>query len=245
MRKIELSQEQEEILLERFADTPKRELADMLGISLPTLYRLAHNYGVGLPGPANKILLDDEQLDYLVRHFKDRENEFLAYKLGISESTLHRLARRFGLTKSQAYLKARSVEGGHTSIYYHRKRGTSFIPKKGDPVRPGSEKGWFKPGEKPVDRIGPRREAERIQRAAASRRATRLDEFVRVQKGLPQKTKLKFRTIPPKAYAERHYLKTRGYILDNSTLMAYYTPDTHRCPRLEANPHIYHFAPAV
>lgn len=245
MKKIELSQEQEEILLERFADTPKRELAGRLGISLPTLYRLARKYGVGLPGPANKIFLDDEQMDYLVRHFKDRENEFLAYKLGISESTLHRLARRYGLTKSPAYLKARSVEGGHTSIYYHRERGTSFIPKKGDPVRPGSEKGQFKPGVKPIERLGPIKEAERLKKAGKTRRMTYLSERFRVAHGMEQKTKLKLRTVPPGTYAERHYLKTRGYILDNSTLMAYFTPDTRRCPRLEANPHIYHFAPVV
>lgn len=245
MRKIELTPEQKTFLREHFADTEKHKLAQQLGISLPVLYKYAHNMGVELPGPANKIHLSPAQLDYLVHNFKDHENEFLAYKLGISESTLHRLARRFGLKKSPAFLKARSVEGGHTSIYYHRKREDGFIPKKGDPVRPGSEMGWFKPGEKPVDRIGPRREAERIQRAAASRRATRLDEFIRIQKGLPQKTKLKFRTAPPGTYAERYYLKNRGYILDDAAMVAYWTPETRRSPRLEANPKIYSFRAAI
>ena len=245
MKKIELTPEQKTFLREHFATMEKRELARQLGISLPVLYKNAHAMGVELPGPANKIHLTPEQLDYLIRRYKDRENEYLAFKLGISEATLHRLARRFGLKKSPAYLKARSVEGGHTSIYYHRKRDDGFIPKKGDPVRPGSEKGQFKPGERAIDRIGPQREAERVRKAAATRRITRLDEKYRVDHGLPQKTKLKFRTVPPGTYTERYYLKNRGYILDDAALVAYWTPETRRCPRLEANPKNYTFRAAI
>jgi hypothetical protein len=244
MRKIELSPEQMQHLVLHFADTTKKELAQQLGISIPLLYKYAHALQLDLPGPANKIHLEAKQLDYLVRNFKDHENEFLAFHLGISETTLHRLARRFGLKKSPAFLKARSVEGGHTSIYYHRKRDDGFIPPKGT-CPPGSEKGWFKKGEKPIDRLGPKKEAARIEKAAASRRATRLDEKIRLQRGLPQRTKLKFRTAPPGTYAERHYLKSRGYILDNDALVAYWNEETRRSPRLEANPKIYTFRAAV
>lgn len=245
MRKIELTPEQKTFLRKHFADTEKHKLAQQLGISLPVLYKYAHNMGVELPGPANKIHLTPEQMDYLVHNFKDHENEFLAYKLGISESTLHRLARRFGLKKCQAFLKARSVEGGHTSIYYHRKRGTSFIPKKGDPVRPGSEKGQFKPGVKPIERLGPIKEAERLKKAGKTRRLTYLSERFRVAHGMEQKTKLKLRTVPPGTYSERHYLKNRGYILDDTAMVAYWTPETRRSPRLEANPKIYSFRAAI
>lgn len=244
MRKIELSPEQMQYLVLHFADTTKKELAQQLGISIPLLYKYAHALQLDLPGPANKIHLEAKQLDYLVRNFKDHENEFLAFHLGISETTLHRLARRFGLKKSPAFLKARSVEGGHTSIYYHRKRDDGFIPPKGT-CPPGSEKGWFKKGEKPIDRLGPKKEAARIEKAAASRRATRLDEKIRLQRGLPQRTKLKIRTAPPGTYAERHYLKSRGYILDNDALVAYWNEETRRSPRLEANPKIYTFRAAV
>ena len=245
MRKIELTPEQTDYLVLHFGDTEKKELAARLGISLPTLYRLAHALQLDLPGQINKIQLRPDQMDWLVKHFKDRENEFLAYKLGISESSLHRLARRYGLTKSKAFLKARSQDGGHTSIYYHRKRNDGFIPKKGDPVRPGSEKAWFRPGEKPVDRIGKRREAERIRKSAASRKATRLNEVIRLRRGLPQLTRLRIRTLPKEAYAERYYLKKRGYVLDDVQLVAYWTPETLRCPRKEANPGAYRFEQAV
>lgn len=245
MRKIELTPEQKRHLVLHFADTSKKELAQQLGISIPLLYKHARALQLDLPGPANKIHLEPKQLDYLVRNFKDHENEFLAFHLGISETTLHRLARRFGLKKSPAYLKARSIEGGHTSIYYHRKRDDGFIPKKGDPVRPGSEMGWFKPGERCIDRIGPKREAARIEKAAATRKATRLDEQLRFKKGLPQRTKLKIRTVPPGTYSERYYLKSRGYILDNVAMVAYWNEETRRSPHLEANPKIYTFRAAI
>ena len=233
MRKIELTPEQREYLVQHFGDTEKKQLAAQLGISLPTLYRQAAALQLDLPGPLNKIRLSPDQLDWLVKHFKDRENEFLAYKLGISESSLHRLARRYGLQKSKAFLKARSQDGGRTSIYYHRKRDDGFIPKKGDPVRPGSEKAWK------------RREAERILKSAASRAATRMNEAIRLRRGLPQLTKLRIRTVPKETYAERHYLRKRGYVLDDARLIAYWTPDTLRCPRKEANPGVYRFEQAV
>ena len=245
MRKIELTPEQREYLVQRFGDTEKKQLAAQLGISLPTLYRQAHALQLDLPSQLGKIRLRPDQLDWLVKHFKDRENEFLAYKLGISEASLHRLARRYGLRKSKAFLKARSQDGGRTSIYYHRKRDDGFIPKKGDPVRPGSEKAWFRPGVRSVDRIGKKREAERIRKSAASRNATRLNEAIRLRRGLPQLTKLRIRTVPKETYAERHYLRKRGYVLDDAQLIAYWTPDTLRCPRKEANPGVYRFAQAV
>ena len=245
MRKIELTPEQTDYLVRHFGDMEKKQLAAHLGISLPTLYRQAAALQLDLPGQLNKIRLRPDQLDWLVKHFKDRENEFLAYKLGISETSLHRLARRYGLKKSNAFLKARSQDGGRTSIYYHRKRDDGFIPKKGDPVRPGSEKAWFRPGEKSVDRIGKRREAERIRKSAASRKATRLNEVIRLRRGLPQLTRLRIRTLPKEAYVERYYLLRRGYILDDAQLVAYWTPDTLRCPRKEANPGVYRFEQAV
>ena len=232
MRKIELTPEQTDYLVRHFGDMEKKQLAAQLGISLPTLYRQAAALQLDLPGQLNKIRLRPDQLDWLVKHFKDRENEFLAYKLGISETSLHRLARRYGLQKSKAFLKARSQDGGRTSIYYHRKRDDGFIPKKGDPVRPGSEKAWFRAGVRSVDRIG-------------SRAATRMNEAIRLRRGLPQLTKLRIRTLPKEAYAERYYLRKRGYILDNAQLVAYWTPDTLRCPRKEANPGVYRFEQAV
>ena len=50
-----------------------------------------------------KTVLTDKQLDYLVRHFKDTDNEYLAIRLGISETVLHRFARRFGLKEDDIY----------------------------------------------------------------------------------------------------------------------------------------------
>ena len=40
-----------------------------------------------------KTVLTDKQLDYLVRHFKDTDNEYLAIRLGISESAVEKHVR--------------------------------------------------------------------------------------------------------------------------------------------------------
>ena len=96
-----------------------------------------------------------------------------------------------------------------------------------------------------MDRLGKRREAERIRKSAASRKATRLNEVIRIRRGLPQLTRLRLRPLPKEAYVERYYLLKRGYILDDAQLVAYWTPDTLRCPRKEANPGAYRFEQAV
>lgn len=246
MRGKDLTCEQKDWLVRNFANTPKRDLSIRLGISIPTLYRLAHDLQLETPGrPANKIFLTDEQLDWLIKKFPTTENEYLAYRLGVSESTIHRIARKYGLVKSKRFMTSKRVEAGYASIYMHKVRDDGFIPKKGDPIRPGSEKGQFKAGTRPVDRLGAKKEEERVRKSAKSRAATRAAEKMRIMRGFPQKTKMRIRTVPPQAYAERHYLKKRGYTLDNAALVAYWTPETRRAVRMEARPRIYKFLPSV
>lgn len=246
MRRKDLTCEQKDWLVRNFANTPKRDLSIRLGISIPTLYRLAHDLQLETPGhPANKIALTDEQMNWIIRKFPTTENEYMAYRIGVSESTIRRIARKYGLSKSKSFMMSKKREAGHASIYMHKVRDDGFIPKKGDPLRPGSERGLFKAGEKPIDRLGAKREAERVRKAASGRAATRAAEKMRIIRGLPQKTKMRIRTVPPQTYAERYYLKKRGYTLDDAALVAYWTPETRRAVRMEARPRIYKFLPSV
>lgn len=77
-------------------------------------------------------------------------------------------------------------------------------------------------------------------KAVAKRTATRIrineSERRRIRWGLEQKTKTHFRLEPRGKYEQRKYLRSRGYIVDNDTLTAYYTESTTRCPRIEAIP---------
>ena len=185
-----------------------------------------------------KISLDDRQLDYLVRHFKDTDNGYLALRLGISESSLHRLARRFGLKKTKAHCRQMQKEATEAAKRSHMKNGT--YPPKGFRI-PNSEKYWFKPGHK--EKAATKR--LRIEEAARTRRDTIRNERMRLLRGEPQQTMRKLTRQPDRKVKDRHYLKTRGYVIDDAASTAYYTEDTRRAVRLEKSPRYYRFLPAA
>ena len=187
-----------------------------------------------------KTILTDKQLDYLVRHFKDTDNEYLAMKLGISETVLHRFARRFGLKKTRAHMRQMQRETAAAAKASHLAHDT--YPPKGY-IIPRSEEFRFKKGESSRKRWGKVKERHRIEKAAASRRETMIDERMRVRMGKPQLTKMRVTRQPHQKILDRSYLKKRGYILDEVNVIAYWTPDTQRATRLEAGPRrFYKFA---
>lgn len=186
------------------------------------------------------VKLSDKQLDYLVKHFKCMDNEYLCMQLGISIGTLYKFVHRFGLKKSKAHKHQMICEASAAAKAVHLKYGTH--PPKGYRI-PRSEEFQFKPGVKSVDRWGRKKERERIQHAVEGRRRTYINEKMRVMRGLPQQTKLKIRSQPRQRILDRSYLKKRGYILDEVNIIAYWTPETRRATRLEAAPRrFYKFA---
>ena len=187
-----------------------------------------------------KTVLTDKQLDYLVRHFKDTDNEYLAMRLGISETVLHRFARRFGLKKTRAHVRQMQREAASAAKASHLAHGT--YPPKGY-IIPRSEEFQFKKGESSRKRWGKAKERKRIEKVAAARRATVIEERMRVRMGLPQLTRIKVTRQPRKQILDRSYLKGRGYVIDDTTMTAYWTPETRRATRLEAlPPRCYKFA---
>lgn len=186
-----------------------------------------------------KIELTPKQLAHLKARFKDTDNEFLAGELGISESSLHRFARKYGLTKTKAHCKRMQAEAAAEAKRSHLLNGT--YPPKGF-IIPGSEAHRFKPGHKERKSTKKRR----IAKASETRRATIAAERARLKAGKPQRTKLKISADPEATLAkvkERHYLKKRGYILDEVTATAFFSEATQRSPRLEAKPRFYSFRP--
>lgn len=133
-----------------------------------------------------KIVLSEKQEKWLIKHFKHTKNKEIAERLGIAEVSLHRIARRMGLTKSK-----------------------QFVAKC---------------------------QAERVAKAAATRRATWKSEKARAAFGLPQRTKLRVVPVPKAKIALRYYLKRLGYILDEQARVAYYTEDTKRGKIIESKP---------
>lgn len=192
-------------------------------------------------GKAYKITLTPEQETWLVRHFKHTKNAEAAARLGISERSLTRIARRLGLEKSRQFMRKAQKNTAEKARESHLRNGT--YPPKGF-IIPGSEAHRFKKGEAPIVRIGKAGERKRIERSAESRRKTFREEKARALFGVPRKTRLRVVREPKGKTELRWYLKSRGYILDERELIAYWTEDTRRATILEGKPRRwYRFRP--
>lgn len=194
-------------------------------------------------GNFNKIILSEKEEKYLKMHYKHTKNSEIAQKLGISETSLHRFARMYGLTKSKQFMAKCNKEG---SIKARIVNKANNWPPKGYRI-PNSDKGYFKNGETNLKRLGKKRNDERIRKAVASRAKTFKTERGRAYFGLPQQTKLKVIRRPRGYYHINWYLGTKcGYILDRIKHIAYYSEATKRARILEKKGcKYYRFLPAV
>ena len=186
--------------------------------------------------PENKfkpIVLTDKQLAWLDKHFKHTKNADVAEKLGVSLRSVNRLAERRGLKKSKQFM-TKCQENATAKAHESNLRNGTY-PPKGYRI-PNSEKGQFKKGEKPVDRLGVKREAERVAKSAASRKEIFRLEKARALFGLPRQTKLQVVKRPKKQIQMRYELKKRGYIIERGGFVAYYDKDTRRHLAFESKP---------
>ena len=194
-------------------------------------------------GKTKKIELSEKERKWMERHFKHTKNADIAKKFGISESSMHRIAREMGLTKTRYFMKACQSDASAAAKVSNLANGT--YPPKGF-IIPRSEEFRFKKGETPRQRLGKKRDLERIQKSAQSRKATWQKEKARVYFGLPQKTKMKVVKSSRERVQLRWYLKSRGYVLDENERVAYWTDTTLRATRLERRDGLwYRFAKLV
>lgn len=192
-------------------------------------------------GKTTRIALTPEQERWLVAHFRHTTNPEIARRLGISETTMHRFARKLGLTKSRQHMRKTQRNAADKAKASHLRNGT--YPPKGY-IIPRSEEFRFKAGVTPVERLGKRKERKRVERSAESRRKTFREEKARTLFGVPRKTRLRVVKEPRGKTCQRWYLKSRGYILDERELIAYWTPETRRATILEKRPRQwYRFRP--
>ena len=177
-----------------------------------------------------KIVLTDDQQQWLRDNYATTLNKDCAAHLGISESSVHRWARQLGLTKDPDWFHALVME--RVRMMAAVNRGPGNHGKKnlhlGEPHR-------FRKGQTNRERYGEENERRRIQRAAATRRETIRKERMRVRWGLPQETKLRVISNPQARYA-RYALKSRGYIIPGrGSMEAYWDENTTRSTVVENN----------
>ena len=101
-------------------------------------------------------------------------------------------------------------------------------------------RGQFKKGENNMQRIGYEREMARRQKVSAIMKELWRVERARATFGVPRKTKFKVNKQPLKKVNQRYYLKRHGYLIDETNLIAYWTPETHRCMTLERKPRTFY-----
>lgn len=171
-----------------------------------------------------------DKIERLRKIYKNTPNDEIMEKLGISHGTLHRAARALGLAKTRQFMRKCQRDTAEKARDSHIIHGT--YPPKGF-IIPGSEKYRFKSGETPLSRLGARKERQRVEKAAATRRQLLKEEKARRMFGVPQRTRLRVLNRGHKFYHNVWYLRNRGYEVDVKGLVAWYDEKTNRCPRLE------------
>ena len=166
----------------------------------------------------------------LKKMYRNTKNDEIMLKLDISFSTLHRTARALGLVKTKQFMRNSQRNAADKARESHIINGT--FPPKGY-IIPGSEENRFKAGVTSLQRLGARKERQRVEKSAESRRQTLREERARRVFGVPQRTRLRVLNRGHRFHHSVWYLRSRGYEVDARNLVAYYDDGTRRCPVLE------------
>lgn len=173
--------------------------------------------------------LTDKQKSWIIKRFRNTKNGEIMLKIGITHSSLHRFARANGLTKTKQFV--RKCQAATTKAARVVNKRNNWPPK--GYVIPKSVENRFKKGVTPSERLGKRKNAERIIKLANSRAETVKAEKRRVMFGLEQKTKLKVVSGGHLKAAYRYTLKKRGYIVARDARDILYNENTDRSAIVE------------
>ena len=215
----------------------------------PGEIEMAHN------GKVHYLVLNEEQKEWLRRWFPETENCRLAKAMGISLYKLHDFARKLGLTKSEAGMKA--IKRRQTkAMAKTNERNGCYDRKRGHPVSEatlaGNRKRWeeYRSGlrESTYETLQ-RRDPKKYQAVKELRSQNRREliekEKRRIIYGLERKTNIKVVVMKPYTRSQtshRHNALLRGYLLDEDCsegqpgrYVIYYDEETNRSERFEKN----------
>ena len=184
--------------------------------------------------PTNKIILTLEQESFLRENYAGLINHTICKELGISKRSLARLARAMGLIKDMRAIKDQHSKRVSEGLYRkYRIQGYRGTPENGIATR-------FKKGYDAKEFFGEEKFKRMREKAVETRKKLWAEDRARVTFGLPQRTRMRVKRQPQQKVLDRSYLKKRGYILDESNNIAYFTPETRRAVRMEAKPRRYY-----
>ena len=187
-----------------------------------------------------KIILPDVQIQWLKKHFKHTKNDVIRERLGLSHSTLHRMARELGLKKTRQFMAKMQMAAsmaGKAAIAAEdeaaKERRRQQANQNRNPER------CFKKGEWSLAKCPPEKLSIINAKRAAAWLKTRQADEARLDWGLPTQTKFHFRRHPDpdknkKLCQLRNYLKRKGYEIPGRAGMAVYiTRETRRSAKME------------
>ena len=190
-----------------------------------------------------EVVLTDRQTAWLILHFKNTENAVLAATLNICETTLHRLARRYGLKKTKQFMRKCNAKTTEAALAANKATGYAIqreaTRKQWEEYRARGEKpsGCFQPGTSFRDRYGEAKDLERRRKAGQTRRETFRKERIRLAWGLEQKTRLNVKLSTKERQRQqacfRYGMKKRGYVVTRGDSTIYYNDETKRSPICE------------
>lgn len=201
------------------------------------------------------FVLTDEQIEWLKKWFPTVENKRLSKASGMCEGVIHRLARKFGLKKSEKGLHQIMMRQSKVckrtcekNGYYDSLRGR----KPSEATMAGTRKMWkdIREGRREhpfsvLKKMNPKRYKQFMANKSKERLESIRKEKLRMMYGLERKTRLKTVVLVPykrSQIAHRFAALRRGYLLDvdcsegsPGRYVIYYDDQTKRNAKFEEN----------
>jgi len=255
----ELSDEEVQQLEQLYPVTPNRRLSQMFGVSVDAIQdHFARPRGwqkdqaaikLATHGTYHQLTASEEQ--WIIRHYHNTRNGDIMAKYGIGESTLHRVARKHGLKKTDHFMRRMRREASEACARAFRDHGESERAAErarqqwAERKRTGNYGGvGFKKGESNKTRMSPRRYKAMLQKMQQKRNETIRRDRIRIHFGLEPKTKLVKHWGGKRDWHKSHYrykFRQFGYAAEPDSHDVYYFPDTVRHPIMEHNAQKYGF----
>lgn len=167
-----------------------------------------------------KLVLSEDEIQYLKDNYAVTKNKYLMSRLGIGKTSLVKLSKELGLSKIPNYREVfGKVAGKYTDGRANNRPSDTAIKNSHEKLR----KLW-------CDKEFRER---RAVAQSASQKARLKSERRRVIFGLEQQTAWKVFAAPRAKSDCRYRLRQNGYIIGHDENVAYYTDATRRVSRTE------------
>ena len=252
----ELSDEEVQQLEQLYPVTPNRRLSQMFGVSVDAIKNhFARPRGWRKDQAAIKHAtyhrLTEREEQWIVRHYHNTRNGDIIAKFGIGDNQLRSVALKYGLKKTDRFMRRMHREAAEACTRAFREHGESERAAErarqqwAERKRTGDYGGvGFQKGESNKTRLSPRRYKAMLQKREQTRNETIRRDRLRIHWGLEPKTKLVKQWSNKRDWRKYHYrhnFRQAGYAVDSDSRDVYYFTDTVRHPVLESNAQKYGF----